>query len=64
MIGPILVTLLATLVDPVAGIAATVVSGVGGSLAFAAQRGPSHRPTRATGPPDPGCRCRGGPWGR
>jgi MFS family permease len=38
MIGPIVVTLLATLVDPVAGIAATVVSGVGGSLAFAAQR--------------------------
>jgi MFS family permease len=45
MIGPILVTLLATLVDPIAGIAATVVSGVGGSLAFAAQRGtepPAH----------------------
>jgi len=38
IVGPILVTLLATLVDPVAGIVATVVTGVGGSLAFAAQR--------------------------
>jgi MFS family permease len=44
MIGPILVTLLATLVDPVAGIAATVVAGVGGSLAFAAQRGTAPPP--------------------
>ena len=53
MIGPILVTLLATLVDPVAGIAATVVSGVGGSLAFAAQRGtepPAHPRDRTAGP--------------
>lgn len=38
MVGPIVVTLLATLVAPGAGIAATVVAGVGGSLAFAAQR--------------------------
>ncbi len=53
MIGPILVTLLATLVDPIAGIAATVVSGVGGSLAFAAQRGtepPAHPRDRTAGP--------------
>ncbi len=45
IIGPIVVTLLSTLVDPVAGIAATVVAGLGGSLAFAAQRGtapPAH----------------------
>jgi MFS family permease len=52
MIGPILVTLLATLVDPVAGIAATVVSGVGGSLAFAGQRGtepPAHPRDPAAG---------------
>ena len=53
IVGPILVTLLATLVDPVAGIAATVVAGVGGSLAFAAQRGtepPAHPVDRAAGP--------------
>jgi len=52
MIGPIVVTLLATLVDPVAGIAATVVSGVGGSLAFAAQRAtepPAHPRDRTAG---------------
>jgi len=45
MVGPIVVTLLATLVDPVAGMVATVAAGVGGSLAFAAQRGtepPAH----------------------
>jgi MFS family permease len=53
IVGPILVTLLATLVDPAAGIAATVVAGVGGSLAFAAQRGtepPAHPRDRAAGP--------------
>jgi MFS family permease len=53
MIGPILVTLLATLIDPVVGIAATVVAGVGGSLWFAAQRGtepPAHPVDRAAGP--------------
>ena len=52
MTGPILVTLLATLVDPVAGIVATVVSGVGGSLAFAAQRRtepPAHPRDRSDG---------------
>ena len=38
MVGPIAVTLLGTLVDPVAAIVATVVAGVGGSLAFAVQR--------------------------
>lgn len=52
MLGPIVVTLLGTLVDPVAGIAATVVAGVGGSLAFAAQRGtepPAHPRDASTG---------------
>lgn len=52
MTGPILVTLLATLVDPVAGIVATVVTGVGGSLAFAAQRRtepPAHPRDRSDG---------------
>ncbi len=74
IVGPILVTLLATLVDPIAGIAATVVAGVGGSLAFAAQRGtepPAHpvRPGRrapgAAALADPGAAdgrvCRPGP---
>ena len=65
IVGPILVTLLATLVDPVAGIAATVVAGVGGSLAFAAQRGtepPAHPHDRTAR--GPACRCPGAPWGR
>jgi MFS family permease len=54
IVGPILVTLLATTVSPVAGLAVAVVAGVGGSLAFAAQRRtepPAHR------------RIRGGPRG-
>src|SRR4051794_5408322 len=52
MSGPIIVTLLATLVDPVAGIVATLVFGVGGSLAFAAQRRtepPAHPRDRSDG---------------
>ncbi|WP_051246697.1 MFS transporter [Nocardioides halotolerans] len=56
MVGPILVTLLGTLVDPAAGIVATVVAGVGGSLAFAAQRGtepPAHPRDRSAGPQEP-----------
>ncbi len=53
VVGPIVVTLLGTLVDPVAGIAAALVAGVGGSLAFAAQRGtepPPHPRDEAAGP--------------
>jgi MFS family permease len=53
IVGPILVTLLATLVHPVAGMAATVVAGVGGSLAYAVQRAtepPAHPLDRTTGP--------------
>ncbi|MXG88585.1 MFS transporter [Nocardioides flavescens] len=38
MTGPILVTVLATLVDPVLGLAAAGAAGAVGSLAFAAQR--------------------------
>jgi MFS family permease len=38
ILGPILVTLLATAVHPVAGLGTAIVTGVGGSLAFAAQR--------------------------
>jgi MFS family permease len=38
IVGPILVALLATLVDPVLGIAAAAAAGTLGSLAFAAQR--------------------------
>jgi hypothetical protein len=37
MVGPILVTVLATLVDPVLGVAAAAAAGALGSLAFAAQ---------------------------
>lgn len=55
MLGPILVTLLATAVDPVAGLATAVVAGVAGSLAFGAQRAtepPSHpRPTSGSARP-------------
>lgn len=45
--GPILVTVLATAVHPVAGLTAALVSGVLGTYAFAAQRAtepPPHRP--------------------
>ncbi|MFA6298857.1 MAG: MFS transporter [Nocardioides sp.] len=45
--GPILVTLLATAVHPVAGLTAALVAGVLGTYAFAAQRAtepPTHRP--------------------
>jgi MFS family permease len=50
--GPILVTLLATLVHPTAGIAAAVASGLLGGLAFAAQRStepPAHPRDRSQG---------------
>jgi MFS family permease len=48
--GPILVTVLATAVHPVAGLTTALVAGVLGTYAFAAQRGtepPPHRPTAA-----------------
>jgi MFS family permease len=38
MLGPIIVTLLATSVDPLAGLGTAIVTGVVGTLAFAAQR--------------------------
>lgn len=38
MIGPVLVTLLATAVHPVAGLTAALVSGLAGTYAFSAQR--------------------------
>lgn len=38
IVGPILVTVLATSIDPVAGLLTAVVTGVSGSLAFSAQR--------------------------
>jgi MFS family permease len=58
MLGPILVTVLATSIDPVAGLVTAVVAGVGGSLAFSAQRAtePAAQPhDRSTGarPPMP-----------
>lgn len=58
IIGPILVTVLATTVHPVAGLATAVVAGVGGSLGFAAQRRtepPVHRDHGGSGvrPPMP-----------
>lgn len=51
MLGPILVTVLATAIDPVAGLATAVASGLVGTLLLAAQRSteppvlPSHRST-------------------
>ena len=55
MTGPIVVTLLATAVHPAAGLPAAVLAGVGGTLAFSAQRGtepPPHprRVDRSTRP--------------
>jgi MFS family permease len=52
IVGPILVTVLATLVDPVLGIAAAAAAGTLGSLAFAAQRRtepPAHPHDRTNG---------------
>lgn len=52
IVGPIVVTLLATTVHPVAGLAAATIAGVAGSLAFSAQRRtepPVHRHDFATG---------------
>jgi predicted MFS family arabinose efflux permease len=46
IIGPILVTALATAWDPVAGLAAMVVAGLGGTLYLAAQRSTSPPPHR------------------
>lgn len=49
IVGPIVVTVLATSVHPVAGLLAAVVAGVAGSLAFAAQRAtepPAHQRDR------------------
>jgi MFS family permease len=53
MVGPIVVTVLGTVVDPVAAVVATVAAGVGGSLAFAAQHRtepPAHPRDATTGP--------------
>ncbi len=53
MLGPILVTVLATAWHPVAGLTAALVSGVVGTLFFAAQRAtepPAHPRREATGP--------------
>jgi predicted MFS family arabinose efflux permease len=49
VVGPILVTVLATAVDPVAGLGTAVAAGLVGSLALAAQRStepPAHRGAR------------------
>lgn len=51
ILGPIAVTLLATAVHPIAGLGTAIVTGVGGSLVFAAQRAtepPAHPHDRAT----------------
>jgi MFS family permease len=52
IVGPILVTVLATSWHPVAGLAAAICFGVAGTLAFAALRGtePPAHPHRRTGP--------------
>ncbi|MCY7397144.1 MAG: MFS transporter, partial [Nocardioides sp.] len=59
ILGPILVTVLATSVHPVAGLGAAIVAGVGGSLAFAAQ----HRTEPPAQPHDRSTGARPGlPW--
>ena len=50
MLGPILVTVLATAVHPVAGLGTALVAGVVGTLVFAAQRATEPPPAPATGP--------------
>ncbi|MFL6002796.1 MAG: MFS transporter [Nocardioides sp.] len=52
MLGPIVVTVLATAWHPVAGLTAALVAGVSGTLLFSAQRAtepPAHRHTASTG---------------
>jgi MFS family permease len=52
MLGPIVVTVLATAWHPVAGLTAALVAGVIGTLLFSAQRAtepPAHRRTESTG---------------
>ena len=52
IVGPILVAILATNISPVLGLGVAIVAGVGGSLAFAAQRDtepPPHPHDRTTG---------------
>ena len=61
--GPILVTALATAWDPVAGLAAAILAGVGGTLFLSAQRAtePPGHPRAAVVDGQPGARgCRGG----
>lgn len=56
ILGPILVTVLATTVHPVAGIAVAVVACVGGTLAYCSLRStepPPHPRTAASGPRPP-----------
>ena len=50
IIGPILITVLATLIDPAIGLGSPTVIGVVGSLAFAAAR---HRAAAAPARPHP-----------
>ncbi|NYD41604.1 MFS transporter [Nocardioides panaciterrulae] len=53
MLGPVVVTVLAAAIDPVAGLAVAVLACVGGTLALCAQRGtepPARGPRRSTGP--------------
>lgn len=59
MVGPILVTVLATAIHPVAGLTSALVFGVIGTLAFAAQRRsePPPHPRGSTSGPRPGM-----PW--
>jgi MFS family permease len=56
IVGPILVAILATNISPVLGLGVAIVAGVGGSLAFAAQRGtepPPHPHDRTKGARQP-----------
>lgn len=56
MLGPILVTLLATTVHPVAGLGTAVLAGLLGTLALASQRAtepPAHRAHAGDGPRQP-----------
>ncbi len=61
--GPALVTLLATSFAPQSGLVVALVAGTVGTVALAANAGPSHPPTRATGRWR-GRRCRGACWSR
>jgi MFS family permease len=60
VVGPVLVTVLATAIDPAAGLGTAIAAGLAGSLALAAQRGTEPPASRLSSRGSPAVRM---PWG-